>query len=194
MRLFVAVDIEPEIRRRLTAFIAEMHSLAPQARWQDAANLHVTLKFMGETAAEKAERVKQSLAKIGHPPVEIAFTGCGFFPNERAARVFWAGVDGGDGLVSLAGKVDEAMVQLGFEREQRTFHPHLTLARASGRSSGNPHQRSRGGNSMFAKLAQTIAEMRIEFGRMSAHEFYLYESKLSPKGAQYVKLAGFPLS
>jgi len=175
-------------------FIEQVRSHAPQARWQDAANLHVTLKFLGETAAEKTERVKEVLAKIEHPPMEIVFRGCGFFPNAKAARVFWAGVEGGDGLALLAGKVDEAMVQVGFEREPRAFHPHLTLARASGRSSGNPHQRSRGESSAFAKLAQTIPELRAEFGKMTAHEIYLYESKLSPKGAQYVKLASFPLS
>jgi 2'-5' RNA ligase len=197
VRLFVAIDIDEEIRRRIAAFIDAMRGAAPLARWQGVGNLHVTLKFLGETPIERVESVKQSLSSVAHAPVEIQFTGCGFFPNARSARVFWAGVESGDALASLASQIDDKISRLGFEREQREFHPHLTLARASLRSgqpaSGDPHQPTRRSGSALGSLAQSIPKSGPEFGRMTAHEFYLYESKLSPRGAQYTKMARFPL-
>jgi 2'-5' RNA ligase len=193
LRLFVAIDIEESIRARLAEFIEQVRGYAPHARWQKPESLHVTLKFLGETADDRAARVRELLAQVRHPAVTIRFAGTGFFPTTRAARVFWAGVEGGELLAELARKIDDAMAQAGFEREQRAFHPHLTLARSSARASGNPHQPPHGGGSPFRKLAETLAGAPADFGTMTAHEFYLYLSKLGPKGAQYTKIAGFPL-
>ena len=194
MRLFIAIDIEDSIRSSLAEFVEQVRGYAPQARWQRAESLHLTLKFLGETAEERAARVRELLAQVQHPEVTIRFAGTGFFPTPRAARVFWAGVEGGEPLASLAQKIDEAMAQAGFEREQRAFHPHLTLARSSSRASGNPHQSARGQAAAFRALAEHLPEAPPEFGTMTAREFYLYQSKLGPKGAQYTKIARFPLA
>jgi len=80
------------------------------------------------------------------------------------------------------------------QREQRAFHPHLTLARASARASGDPHQQRRAGGSPFRNLAEHLPATPPHFGTMTAHEFFLYQSKLGPKGAQYTKIACFPLA
>ena len=192
MRLFIAIDIDEAIRVRLAQFIEQVRGAAPHARWQSPESFHITLKFLGEI--DKDAHIRELLAQIHHPPVAIRFAGTGFFPTARAARVFWAGVEGGEPLAALAQQIDDTMAQAGFEREQRDFHPHLTLARSSARASGNPHQQPRGGGSPFRRLGETLTGVPPEFGTMTAHEFFLYQSRLSPKGAQYTKLARFPLA
>lgn len=192
MRIFVALDIDEAIRQRIATFIEGVRGFAPDARWVSPDALHITLKFVGETSPEKVEEMKIALAAVGGEPTAISFAGAGFFPTPRAARVFWIGVDAGPPLAGLAAAADAALMPLGVPREERAFSPHLTLARAgSGRPQRGPEDRT---NLRFARLQQRLAEMPApSFGTMTPQEFFLYESKLSPKGAQYTRLQRFAL-
>jgi 2'-5' RNA ligase len=194
MRLFVALDIDDAIREEITKFVAGVRGFAPQARWVRTESFHVTLKFIGEQAAEKLDAIKGALRKVESEPIGLSLGGCGFFPNPRSARVFWLGIAGGEPLARLAANVDAALEPLGIARETHAYTPHLTLARGSG-GSGAPHKRKGGRpNTEFAKLQEKLAaQPRREFGSMTAREFCLYESKLSPKGSQYTKAAAFAL-
>lgn len=190
MRLFVALDIEPEIRQRLATFLDGVRGLAPEVRWVSVESLHLTLKFIGET--EKLDAIRQALAAVRGRATEVAFRGTGFFPTPRAPRVFWIGIEADAHLAPLAAAVEAALEPLGVERERREFSPHLTLARTG---SGRP-QRMAGDrpNSSFKRLQDKLAAMPPpDFGRMTAREFFLYQSKLSPKGAQYTRLERFAL-
>jgi 2'-5' RNA ligase len=184
----------------MARFLDGVRNFAPDVRWVSAQSFHVTLKFIGERSPEDAEAMKRALAAIKAPPVSMSFRGYGFFPNPRAARVFWVGIESGPELASLAARVDESLLRLGIPREDRAFSPHLTLARAG------DSRRPRGGsgrpgfasgdrpNSRFARLQEKLQPLPSpEFGQMIASEFFLYESKLLPGGAQYTKLARFPL-
>jgi 2'-5' RNA ligase len=200
MRLFVAIDIDPAIREGIARFLDGVREFAPDARWVSAQSFHVTLKFIGERPADDAEHIKQALAGIQAPPVSLSFQGCGFFPTPRAARVFWVGIESDPALPALAAQVDENLSRLKIPREERAFSPHLTLARAGDSrhprgGSGRPGiQRGDRPNSRFARLQEKLALLPPpEFGRMTASEFFLYESKLLPGGAQYTKLARFSL-
>lgn len=192
MRTFVAVDIPEEIRQKLARFVEGVRGFAPEARWVNPASLHLTLKFIGEIGEAKVAEVKQALAAVRGESSEISFRGTGFFPTVKAARVFWIGVEADAKLTVLAAAVDAALAPLGIAREERAFTPHLTLARTG---SGRP-QRARGdrNNAGFQKLQEKLGQMPApEFGTMTAHEFALYESKLSPGGAVYSKLQRFAL-
>jgi 2'-5' RNA ligase len=193
MRIFLALDIDPEIRRRLAQFMDGVRGFAPNARWVSAESLHITLKFIGEWPPEKLEDLKQALAGVCSRPAEITFSGTGFFPTSKSARVFWIGIQAGPELASLAGAVDAATSALGVDSEERAFAPHLTLARTG---SGRPQRMSSDrGNTSFRHLQEKLAAMPAPaFGTMSPREFFLYQSKLSSKGAEYTKLQGFPLS
>jgi 2'-5' RNA ligase len=194
MRLFIAIDIEPAIRERLATFVAGVRGFAPDARWVAPETFHVTLKFLGETAPDKAEHVKRALAAIARPPLDIRFAGTGFFPNPRSARVFWVGIEAGEPLTQLAAQVDDACSRLAFERERNPYHPHLTLARSGERASGNPHQHGKRPEPRFQRLAERLAAMPPpDFGTMTAREFYLYESKLGRGGAQCTRIERFEL-
>ncbi len=192
MRLFLALDIDPPIRAKIAQFMDGVRGFAPDARWVSAESLHITLKFIGEWPPEKLEDLKRALAGVRGQPAEITFSGTGFFPTPKSARVFWIGIQAGPELASLAGTVDAVTSALGVESEKRAFAPHLTLARTG---SGRPQRVSSDRtNPSFRRLQEKLAAMPAPaFGTMSPREFFLYESKLSPKGAEYTKLQSFPL-
>jgi 2'-5' RNA ligase len=192
MRLFVAIDIDAEVRERVERYVEGLQSFAPDVRWTRPESWHITLKFIGETKAESIDKVKQQLAKLSAGPAQIEFRGAGFFPSPRLARVFWAGVRGDSNLAALAEAVERTLGAIGIAFEERAFSPHLTLARSG---SGRPEQQKsdRSGNK-FTKLQQRLEKMpEVDFGTMTAREFFLYQSKTSPKGAEYTKLARYEL-
>lgn len=192
MRLFVGIDIPDGIREQIAVFIDRMRPHAPDARWVKPETFHVTLKFIGEFRPERLEPLKSALLAVTSPPIEIAFRGTGFF-SPRSPKAFWIGVHANDALPTLAAAVDSACAQLGIPSEDRAFSPHLTLARTgSGRPQGSPRDR---GKPVMWQLRETVQRIvpSPDFGTMTAQAFFLYESKLSPKGAQYTKLARFQL-
>ena len=181
MRLFVAIEIPGDIRSALAVFVKELRRTAPQAKWVRAENLHVTLKFLGETEPLKLGAIERVLAAIRSPlPVSLEFRGLGFFPNERKPRVFWLGMEASANLKMLASEIDHTLHQFGFLLEDRSFPPHLTLARF------NPP-------GLPPKLGSAAAEHSArKFGSLIAKEFHLIESKLKSTGAEYTTVKSFP--
>lgn len=195
MRLFVALDIEDGVRARIARFMEGVQNFAPEARWAKEASLHVTLKFIGEQPESSLDEIKRALASTTGKKVRVVFRGYGFFPTARSARVFWIGMEAGPELAGLASEVDAKLKTLGIPEEKRTFTPHLTLARRAG-GSGAPDWRGADGSSRtFQRLQEKLASLPApDFGSMTAHEFFLYQSRLSPKGSSYTKLAKFDLA
>ena len=192
MRLFVALDIEPAIHAQIAHFLASLKARAPEVRWVRPESLHVTLKFIGEVREDKAAHIKKALASVQAAPPTVTFRGTGFFPNAKAPRVFWIGVEADGNLPQLAKKVDEVTAKLGIEQEKQSYKPHLTLAR-SGSGSPRPRPGERA-EPKFQRVQQILETMpEAEFGTMTPREFYLYESKLGPGGAKYTKIQGYPL-
>lgn len=186
MRIFIALDIPAEIRARMAEYAERVRPLAPEARWARTEGLHVTLKFIGETSDERVAGMKTALALVTAGPFEVKFSTIGFFPNPKSPRVFWIGVDGGEALAQLAAKIDGKTSQLGFPREERAHHPHLTLARA-GTAPGAQHQ--------LRPLASVLAsEAPPQFGTMTAKEFFMYRSQPQRGGSKYTKLEKFELA
>ena len=195
MRIFVALDLEEEIRRRIENFINEVRDLAPGARWVNPESLHVTLKFIGERPESMVKQIEETLAATKAGLIELRYSETGFFPTPRSARVFWVGIHAGGGLAELARKVEDGLAEIGIPKEKRAFSPHLTLARASGGSGAPERHKGDKPNRVFAKLQEQLSKRSpIEFGTMTAREFFLYRSRLSPKGSTYAKIARFELS
>jgi RNA 2',3'-cyclic 3'-phosphodiesterase len=180
VRLFVALDVPEETRDALAAVIQKFENSCRSARWVRAANLHITLKFIGEVAEAKLPEIKTSLNQV-HPrdPIEIAFRSFGFFPNEHHPRVFWVGMESVPSLAELAAEIDANLQPSGVPHEEKAFRPHLTLARFS-----TPKG--------VTKLQEMISgPAPQEFGKTTAREFYLYQSILKQTGAEYTRLATF---
>ncbi len=192
------MDIDEGIRGRMAEFVREVRGFAPEVRWVAAESWHVTLKFIGEKSEAAVAEIETALSSISQDGFEISFRGYGFFPTVKAARVFWIGIEAGEGLAVLARAVDEKLSAIGIAKEEREFSPHLTLARGGARigsGSGAPSRRSGDRvNQKFAKLQERLSERpAVEFGTMAGREFFLYRSEVSAKGSKYTKIARFGL-
>jgi RNA 2',3'-cyclic 3'-phosphodiesterase len=192
MRLFVALDIDSDIRERIARFMEGVRGFAPDARWVSPESLHITLKFIGEMPESSLSQIKELMQTIHPGEIQIRFRGFGFFPSSKSPRVFWIGIEAGPQLAALATQIDTAMAKLGVPAEEHAFSPHLTLARGAGRS-GSPSQRRQDRpNKVFDILQKQLGAMPPpDFGAMATREFFLYQSQLSPKGSKYTKLERF---
>jgi len=194
MRLFVALDLDETLRQHIARFVEGVQAFAPDARWVRTESLHITLKFIGNVPEEDRPRFEHALGPISVPAFDLSIRSHGFFPTPRSPRVFWLGIQAPPELVHLAAEIDAATAALGIPKETHAFSPHLTLARGSGRSGSPRRLKDDRPNSQFAKLQTKLEGLPTpDLGTMTPREFFLYESKLSPKGSQYFKLAAFPL-
>jgi len=185
-RLFLAVSFSVPVTRRLAEAALKMRPAADKAgiraSWAPSANLHVTLKFLGWTNADVVDAVRDRVreAAAGRKGFDIGARGVGAFPDENHPSVLWIGVTDAHGaLKELAETIDVATSKLGFARETRPFHPHVTVARV---------REGRGG------LAEVFAPFRqTDFGQSLVREVVLYESITKSKGSEYVALFRIPL-
>ena len=194
MRVFVAIDLEEQVREKIARFLEGVRKFSPDARWVRPESLHVTLKFIGEQTEEQVAAITGRLRGLAGESMEIRLQSYGFFPTAKAPRVFWIGIQAGPALAALAGNIDATLTELKIPREDRPFSPHLTLARG-GTGSGSPKWRKEDGpNSMFAALQKRLAVMSdLDFGTMTAREFFLFRSQLLPGGSKYTRLQSFSL-
>jgi 2'-5' RNA ligase len=181
VRLFVALEIPDNVRETIARLVGELKPLDNSWKWTRAENLHITLKFLGETPQEKMMKsVCEALRSVSCAwPIPVKFHGLGFFPKERRPRVLWIGMEAPPSLGALAAGIEEALTSVGVPREERAFTPHLTLARnKEGRISEK-----------FQNALSSHATR--EFGTMNAMSFHLIESKLKSTGAEYTTLESF---
>jgi 2'-5' RNA ligase len=131
VRLFLAINLTPEVRRNILDATTPLRECAPDLAWVREPRLHLTLKFLGEQSDERVGEIKDVLASVAgrHRELVMNIGGIGAFPNFRRARVVWIGVAQDPRLELLHHDVEVACESIGFEVEGRPFRPHLTLAR-----------------------------------------------------------------
>lgn len=181
MRAFIAIELPESVREALRRQQARFREVCPDARWTRPEGIHLTLKFLGDVSSQQETQLKDALGRMG--PFEkftVRAQGFGFFPESKRPRVFWAGLDAPPELARLAAQVEKALAPLGFPPENRPFKPHLTLARFK-----IPRPQP--------KLEALLAvENDPLLGTFEVSEFFLWESRLLPGGAEYYKVAHFP--
>src|SRR5262249_53872280 len=132
LRVFTAVDINPEVRSAALRLIERLRGPAVKVTWTKAANLHYTLKFLGDVKAEKSADVCRAVQEAVTPfsPFDSVAAGTGAFPSLSHLQTLWLGVgDGAEQMELLFQAVERLLEPLGFAREHRRFAPHLTLGR-----------------------------------------------------------------
>ncbi len=185
MRAFIGVGLPPSSRRAIAEAVSAFRDRRLPVSWTLEQNLHLTLKFLGEIPSGRVEEIGALLlTAAGDVPVfELSVEGAGGFPSLRAPRVLWIGIR--EPLV-LVGKLHENMETMlsgaGFPREERPFHPHITVGRVRGRIPP-------GWGEEYARILSGIP-----FGVAGVNSYQLYESRLSPGGAVYTVLRDIPLS
>lgn len=168
MRLFVALSPPDEIRDRLSM----MASGLPSARWVKPENYHITLRFIGEVDNLVARDVDDALSGVHMPEFEVSLAGIGQFGEGKKLRSVWTGVEGGEPLIRLQTKVENAVARAGLQPEGRKFKPHVTLARF--KDSPGPK---------FGEYLHSHGLFRSE--PFMVREFVLYSSFLAREGAIY---------
>lgn len=185
LRTFVALLVDDRTRTALVRLQRELAGGITGLRWVEAANLHLTVRFLGATPEADVPRLCDALAAAAGGIDHFSFVvrGAGAFPGPREPRVLWAGVRAGEGLAALHRRVEEAVVGLGWPAEPRPFRPHITLARAQGR---RPQVRG----DVAAALALRAG---CTWGTVAADNLVLMRSTLARGGAVYTPVASFPM-
>jgi RNA 2',3'-cyclic 3'-phosphodiesterase len=128
-RAFISVDLARQ--KEIEDYIIELKQADPTLKVVDPGQIHVTLKFLGETDEALVPRIVEAMTKAaeGINPFDLRFKGSDAFPSKNRIRVIWVGMSDGLPMGLMATRLDESISALGFEREKRPFAPHLTVAR-----------------------------------------------------------------
>ena len=132
MRTFIAVELPDDIRRAIAGYIESLRGMIPQVNWVAPENLHLTMKFLGEVPEGRLDHIKECAAHVVEEssPFAVELEHLGFFPNSHQPRVIWIGASGGaDHLLELYQKIENCLESIGFDRDAKTFSPHLTIGR-----------------------------------------------------------------
>ena len=185
LRLFVAVELPPAVREHLRAVRESVEKEAPGIWWTREENLHITLKFLGDTAETWVKRLAAALATAGqHVPIHLRTEGLEFFPPAGDIRIISAGVAGDvTRLWALQDAVETICQDQGYARESRHYVPHITLARAKAKV-----------RSSLRPVAEKLAAPLWPGPWFTVESFVLMQSILRAEGATYVPLERFPLT
>ncbi len=176
-RLFVAIDLPDTVRESL----ANLAHGVERARWVDMAQLHLTLRFIGQVDSGTAQDVTAALSMVDATAFEMCLKGVGYFPPRKKARVLWVGVEAGPPLAALQRQIADVLAEAGVEEEKRRFHPHVTIARFREPA---PH---------FVTGPFIAAHSLYRSDTFTAEEFHLYSSTLARSGAIHQREASYPL-
>ncbi|WP_019177163.1 RNA 2',3'-cyclic phosphodiesterase [Methanomassiliicoccus luminyensis] len=176
IRAFISVDLARE--QRIEDFAAELKNADPTLKVVDPGQIHVTLKFLGDTDEKLVSRLAEAMrdAAQGVGPFTIRFKGVSSFPGRSRIRVIWVGMNDALPMATMAGRLDESLTELGFSREARAFAPHLTVARAKVETS----------NATLRQIIENHAE--DDFGEQRVDRIQLKKSVLTRCGPQYTTL------
>src|SRR4051812_24779289 len=136
VRLFLAINLTPEVRHTIAEAAAPLKAIAPELSWVNEDKIHLTVKFLGEQPEEMAATVTEAMRSVGtrNRAIDVEIGGVGAFPNFRRPRVVWIGVTPDPKLELLHHDVESACESLGLPVDGKPFRPHLTLARVKSRA------------------------------------------------------------
>ena len=184
MRAFLGVGLPAGVREAVASEIAQVRGLHAPVAWTTQKNLHITLNFLGEMAPERVPLVEREMRSVasGIDPFSLTAEGGGGFPGTRNPRVLWVGFLEPLELVrQLQQNMEDALSRAGFPRENRPFHPHITVGRSRGALPPAWGER----------FVQALSGKN--FGVVPVSSFTLYESRPGSGGAVYTPVCDFRL-
>jgi 2'-5' RNA ligase len=189
-RSFVALLLDEATRETVSAQIERLRPLCRAVAWVPAPNLHLTLKFLGEETDARLALATEALGEAGAAiaPFAVTLFGLGAFPGMERARILWVGVaEGAREIRSLQSRIEAALERRGFTREDRPWHPHLTIGRVF-----DPRRWRRETDPAFREAVARAAV--TGFGALPVARIALMRSDLAPTGARYRELGSVPLA
>jgi RNA 2',3'-cyclic 3'-phosphodiesterase len=187
LRTFIAIDVPPAVLDTITRIQNRFKSLGLHASWVKPGNIHLTLKFLGETDPDRISGIQNKLTETlaAFAPFRLSMNSAGVFPNTQRPRVLWVGLKDDDGaLETLQSNIEKALESVGFPIEHRPFSPHLTLARV----------KSPKGKKELKDELDAVNQEGIDPHPFDVVGVHLYESQLTPTGSIYTVLANFKLN
>ena len=185
IRSFIAVAIGAELRERLSEVSAGLQKRLRGVAWVRPENIHLTLKFLGDVAADDIPAVREALDEVAarHRSCALRVGGLGAFPHPARPRVIWAGAEGDQGSLSLLVRdLEETLAALDFTPEKRPYHSHLTLGRVK-----NPD----GVGNLTKILREAAAD---SLGELAVDMLLLIKSTLTPDGSLFEVVSTHRLS
>lgn len=182
LRLFIAIELTTALKNAIDARTSELRNRlgTKHVRWTPSKNLHLTLKFLGDTPPSAIDNIKEAMvtAAEGHDPFVVSIVGVGCFPNIKKPRIIWLGLSDTTGhLITLQKQVEQAVAALGFPPDERTFRPHLTIGRV--KKHVDDHK-------MLLQIGQAVKNAPIDnVGDWQCTHVALMQSDLTPSGAIY---------
>ncbi len=175
IRAFIAVEIDESNKQKICGLISGLKKSEADAKWITEDQMHLTLKFLGNTDKSEIQKISDALSDIADNfnSFKINFSEIGAFPNMNRPAVIWLGIDKGAGILKMLNeKIETALEKIRFRQENREFKPHLTLARI--RSPKNT-----------PNLIKLIKETSFNSGDNDSriNKLTLFQSALNPKGA-----------
>ena len=188
LRCFIAVELPTSIQDAIRAATAVPRSKlgSDLVRWVPVRNIHLTLKFLGDTAPSGIELIQAALSAEAaqYRPFDVLVKGFGAFPGNRKPRVLWVGLSAPAALTSLQHELDVATARLGYSSEERGFSPHLTIGRVRQNATAAGLLRIR--DELESTYIDVIGSMRVA-------AVHLFKSELLPSGSVYTRLFTAPL-
>lgn len=184
IRAFIAVEIPDHCKEAMQRIQDGFRSTRGRVSWVRPEGMHITLKFLGDIEERRIPEIEGEIREVcaGRPAFPVCLRGTGVFPDLRRPRVLWIGMrEGADELKELFADLDLRLARMGFAREDRAFHPHVTLGRIK------LIQNLQG----FSALVEKNRE--AEAGSMTADSVCLIQSELHPEGAVYTPRLSVPL-
>ncbi|HXX81963.1 MAG TPA: RNA 2',3'-cyclic phosphodiesterase [Thermodesulfovibrionales bacterium] len=183
MRSFVAINLDDSLRNEIDRTTAGLKSGNWDVKWVAPANLHITLKFLGEIPEDAITGIKETLLSSAshHESFALKFKGVGIFPDKRRPRVIWIDILESEKLIKLQKEVENSLSLIGFKEEDRPFSPHLTIGRI----------KSSAGKESLLRAMEALKDR--DFGNIGVNKVSLMKSDLKPGGAQYTTIAEFNL-
>jgi RNA 2',3'-cyclic 3'-phosphodiesterase len=186
-RLFIAIEFSREVIQSLDKVSQTYQHLGLKGvRWVNAKNMHLTLRFLGDTYPDRLEMIKTMLveASAKQNPFDLAIEGCGAFPNLRTPRVIWVGIQAGVEMSHFQNEIENGCRNAGLKAEDRAFNPHLTLGRVSENASRED----------MARIGRAIQENQVgRVGQCTIDNLTLFKSDLTPEGPIYTPMGHYLL-
>ena len=177
MRCFLAVDIPEHIKKNLLQVVHNIKKDLTGVKWVEPYNLHITIKFLGEIEDKKVPGLLEVLeGRLSHSGTfTLKLKNFGFFPDIRRPRVFWVGVeDKEENLKKLWKEIENIIPKFGVSRDNRSFTPHLTLARIK--------------KPIKIKKSSLDELKEFESSPFNVDTLVFYKSVLTSKGPIYTKI------
>lgn len=184
IRTFIGIFPPPHVQSAITDILTPLESDARAIRWEKQVKFHITMKFLGDILPEQLHQLQSFLIQECRPirQFEILLKSFGCFPTTHAPKIVWIGSSGNenDWLVDCFKAVESACTSAGFKKDERPFHPHITLGRVKGNISEN--------------LIKKIENTTFQPLQFLCTELLIMKSDLSPSGSAYSQLSSIPLT